>query len=89
MKQYRKTYSDSNVGSWNKTNQSCQKENMKWYVDNWRCQIDKKVGQRRSYSQKEHVIQQLFPALCYLNARNQFILTKRSKLKSENITTRK
>lgn len=45
LKRYKKTYSDSNVGSWNKTNQSCQEENMKWYVDNWRCQIDKKVGQ--------------------------------------------
>lgn len=62
-KTYDSTYSNSDVGGWNKTNYSCQKENMKWYIHNWRCQIDEKVGQRWSYPQKKHVIQQLFPSL--------------------------
>lgn len=47
-----KTYSDSDVGGWDKTNQSCTKENMKRYVNNRRRQIDKKVRQCWSNPQK-------------------------------------
>lgn len=43
------TYSNSDVGGWNKTNYGRQKENMKRYVHYWRCQIDEKVGQGWSY----------------------------------------
>lgn len=62
----RGTYSDCDIGCWNKTNQGSQKENMKWYINNGRCQINEKVGQRRSYPQKEHVIQQLISTFSYL-----------------------
>lgn len=62
----RGTYSDSDIGCRNKTNQSSQKENMKRYIDNRRCQINEKVGQRWSYPQKQHVIQQLISTFSYL-----------------------
>ena len=45
MKMKNQTYSNSNVGGWNKTNHCRQKEDMKRYIHNWRCQIYEKVGQ--------------------------------------------
>lgn len=65
-----KTYSDSNIRGWNETNDSCQKENMKGDIDNWRSQIDKKIWQCWSDSQKEHVVQQLLSPFCYLKTEN-------------------
>lgn len=62
------TYSDCDIRSWNKANKSCQKENVKGYVNNWRCQVDEKVWQCWSYSEKKHIIEQLFPTLCNLEA---------------------
>lgn len=61
-----KTYSDSDVCSWEKTNESSKEEDVKWHIHNRRRQIDEKIGQGRCYPQKQHVVQQLFPTLCYL-----------------------
>lgn len=66
-KRVEKAYSDCDICRWSKTKQSCQKENMEWYINNWRCQIDKKVWQCWSDPQEKHVIKQLFPTLCYLD----------------------
>lgn len=58
-----KAYSDCDICRWNKTHQSCRKENMERYVNDWRCQVDEKVRQCWSYPQEKHVIKQLFPTL--------------------------
>ena len=52
-----RTYSHCNIGCWNKTNESCQKENVEGYINDRRCQVDKKIWQCWSYPQEKHVIQ--------------------------------
>lgn len=39
-----KAYSDSNIRGWNDTNDSCEKEDIKWDIYNWWSQIDEKIG---------------------------------------------
>lgn len=57
---------------------------MKWYINNWRCQIDEKIWQCRGYPQKKHVIQQLIPTLCYLNQPKKKKKKKMSAFKRVN-----
>lgn len=39
---------------------------MEWYIHYWRCQVDEKIWQCWSYSQKQHIVEQLIPTLGYL-----------------------
>ena len=61
-----KAYTDSNIGGWYETDDSCKKEDIKWDIYNWWSQIDEKIGQCWGNSQEEHVVEQLVSMPPYL-----------------------